>query len=502
VARKGLKKGLDLFGGETPVAAAPPPLSEKDEALLRELLQVALEERRGALAEDSLRRRHKDLHFRLRTRFGTYSVALAEALKAEVGGPLTRKHVLDELQARYGQGGPVTLEALVLEVPRTATALVRELGGMDAAWRELGIRPELALKDRRVPDNTLFSQVLELAGTVTGFGTEEELAEVSPYLGEAVRWRFGSFAAFRKGLSEWLSGQPLLYLAWGRNVLSRQLLAEVATTGRGGKGRFLSDVSKLKSAWSCTGCPRPALLWSDGTLVPVAPEEVPFVSFSSASVNGGQKMGVSRRTGRPLCLVSLDDREGVLAMATRRGLLKLLSLAQVRRVRKEGLPVIRLAEGDEVCAASVLGTRVTRVALVTRQGRGVAFSRDAWKLSSRGSMGHIRLRGTDGGAEVLEVVGLADGEDLALLGRSGFLLRLRSEEIPVRKGASLGRLLWRTPVVGAAACSDGTGLLIGTRKGRLLSCRGAEVPGRSAQCKGVHGIRLDGDDVAEVLRQI
>ncbi len=502
MALKGKNRGVDLFGGSAPTTTVVPPLSEKDEALLHELIQVAREERRGALSEDNLRRRHKDLHFRLRTRFSTLAGALGEALKLEVGSPLTRKLVLDELLTRYATGAPVTLEGLVRDVPRLANALIRELGGMDAAWKELGIRPDLALRDRRVPDDQLFGQVLDLAGTVSGFGTEEELAAVSPFLREAVRWRFGGFGAFRKGLAEWLSGQPLLYLVWGRNVLSRQLLAEVTTTGRGVKGRLLSDVTRMRAAWKCTGCPRPAFLWSDGSLVPIDPEEVPFVSFSSAAVNGGQKVSGSRRTGRPLCLVSLDDREGVLAMATRRGLLKLMSLSQVRRVRKDGLPVIRLGEGDEVSAAAVLGPGVKRVVIVTRQGRGVAFAREAWKMASRLSMGHVRLRGTDGGAEALEVVGLAEGEDLALLGRNGFLLRVRADEVPVRKGASLGRLLWRTPVVGAAACSDTTGLLLGTRKGRLLACSGADVPGRSAQCKGVHGVRLDGDDAPEVLRQV
>ncbi|MBM4352841.1 MAG: hypothetical protein FJ109_03450 [Deltaproteobacteria bacterium] len=502
MVRKGQSKGGDLFGGPAPVAAAPAPLTEKDEALLLELLRLALEERRGALAEDTLRKRQKDLYFRLRARFSTLAAALAEALKLELGGVLTRKDVLDDLRARYETGAPVTLEGVVGQSPRLASALVKEFGGMDAAWRELGIRPDLALKDRRMSDDALFGQVLELAGTVTGFATEEELAGASAFLREAVRWRFGSYNLFRKVLAEWLSGQPLLYLVWGRNVISRLLLAEVPLTGRGGKGRTLSDVSRMRSAWECTGCPRPALLWSDGCLVPLEVAEVPFVSFSSSSVNGGQKMSSSRKSGRPLCLVSLDDREGVLAMVTRGGLLKLMPLANARRVRKDGLPVIRLAEGDEVCAAAVLGPSVKRVVLVTRQGRGVAFVREGWKLASRISMGHIRLRESPEGLEPLEVVGLAEGEDLVLLGRNGFVLRLRGEEVPVRKGASRGRLLWRTPVVAAAACTDESRLLIGTRKGRLLSCSGTEVAGRSAQCKGVYGVRLDGDDLPEVLRRL
>jgi DNA gyrase/topoisomerase IV subunit A len=130
----------------------------------------------------------------------------------------------------------------------------------------------------------------------------------------------------------------------------------------------------------------------------------------------------------------------------------------------------------------------------------VAFERPGIKLSSRSSMGVYRLR-FDGekGGEPVAVLGTTSDQDLVLLGKTGALLRLGREEVPSRKGASLGRRLWRTPVVGAVAVAESSRLLIATRRGRLLCFPAMQLPTRQALRKGVLGIRLDGDDAPETI---
>ena len=135
--------------------------------------------------------------------------------------------------------------------------------------------------------------------------------------------------------------------------------------------------------------------------------------------------------------------------------------------------------------------------VVTRLGRAIAFDREHVRQSSRISMGYSRIRFMEKGDEVASIVAFRDGEDLVLLGRTGGLLRVGNHAILSRKGPSVGRKVWKTPLVAAQPCAGNGRLVIGTKKGRLVCMEIAQVRRTQLQRLGVGGLRLDSDDNPE-----
>lgn len=495
--RKDRKQGT-LFGGG--LEAAQGERSDKDEALLQELAQTLLETKARDVVESRFRTRHPELHFKVRSRFSSYCNALAMLLKDELGDPLGPDDVLAYLQARFDSGEPLTVEKVLVAEPRLAQALVAEFGTIDAALEALDIRPDVAAEERRWERERIFHTVLELMGDSVGELTDSLVAEQRPLLCEVIRLEFGTFSSFNKEFASWVEAQAAVFLVWGRGGLSRVLTRNLPVTSRAAKGRNLADIERVKLCFTARPGYRLHLLSTAGLLYPVDTSGVPFVSFGAGEGQAAVRMPSLRRGEKAVALLSLDQRDGFLGMVSRQGRMKLVPVSLIKRVRSQGTVVMKLAPGDRVAAAATLPSDFARAVVVTRNGRSVAFARDGVKLSSRTSMGVYRLR-FDGerGGEAVAVVGVGPEDDIILLGKNGNLIRLPPNEIPSRKGASLGRRVWRTPVIDAAGCPEAGRVLIATKRGRLLCFWGAEVPRRQAQRVGVMGIRLDGDDAPEMI---
>jgi len=496
------KRSATLFSGEESWKLGE-SLSQEEEELLERLAELGFEGRSDELTEPRFRRKHADFHYTLRSRFGSYSNAVGLLAKRELGSPLTAKQLLAQLKEMYGSGQPVTLESLIVEDLHLARAVVGEFGALANAWEEFGIDPATAEEDRRWERDKIFAEMLELVGDSPGDFSEDELLSDDPLLREVIRLAFGSFASFRKEFPLWVEEQPALFVYWGRQLLSRILLRSVSLTSRATKGRNLHEVSRIRNCFAGSSGQRLCFISTEGLLYPLDKAQIPFVSFGVDSGKAGYKLPALSRGEKPVAFLSWEEREGYLAMVTRLGRLKLVDLATFKRVRQQGTTMIRLAAGDQLAAATLIPKDFARVAVVTRNGRAVAFGRESLKLSTRTSMGVIRLRfDTDRNAEPVSILGFSDDEDLVLLGRNGNLLRLRNEEVPTRKGASLGRKLWKTQVVSTAVCPEQAKLLLATKRGRILHFWDAQVPLRHVQRIGVMGIRLETDDAPEVICSI
>ncbi len=494
---KGRKKQGVLFGGSEVAVAER---SDKDEALLEELGRTLLEAKARDVVESRFRTRNPELHFKIRSRFSSYCNGLALLLKDEIGDPLGAADVLSYLQSRFDSGEPLTLENVLVAEPRLAQALVTEFGSIETALEALDIRPDVAAEERRWERERIFHTVLELMGDSVGELTDTLVAEQRPLLFEVIRLEFGNFKSFNKEFAAWVEAQAALFLVWGRGGMSRVLTRNLPVTSRAAKGRNLADIKRVKLCFTARPGFHLHLLSSAGLLYPVDSSGVPFVSFGAGEGQAALRMPSLRRGERAVALLSLDQRDGFLSTVSKQGRLKVIPVSLIKRVRSQGTVVMKLAPGDRLAAAATLPADFSRVVVVTRNGRSVAFERDGLKLSSRTSMGVYRLR-FDGerGGEAVAVVGVGPEDDVILLGKNGNVLRLPPNEIPSRKGASLGRRVWRTPVVDAAGCPEAGRVLIATKRGRLLCFWGAQVPRRQAQRVGVMGIRLDGDDTPEMI---
>ena len=476
-------------------------LSAEEEEFVSRLGKLGFEGKAGDLLEHRFRRKHPDLHFECRSRFGNYGNALALLLKRELGSPLTRKQLLAHVKSLYATGEAVTLESLVVTDPRMANALLGEFGNLATAFEELGIDAVTAGTDRRWEAQRVFEEMLDIVGETPSSFSENELLAEAPLLSEVIRQTFGSFASFRKEFFHWVEEQPAVFVYWGRHQLSRMLLRSLTVTSRAAKGRGLPEVSRLRDCFVERADRTTCFLSTEGLLYPVQTNQVPFVQLTAGGGKTGFKLAQLQRGEKPVSFLSWAGSDGYLAIATRLGRLKLVDLASFKRIRTQGIIMIGLARGDQVAAAAIVPKDFARLVVVTRAGRAAGFERTNLKLSSRSSQGVIRLRfQSERNAEPVSVLGLAEGEDIVLLGKNGKLLRLEQGEVPVRKGASLGRRVWKTQVVSATGCPEQAKLLIATKKGRLLWFWDAQVPRRHAGRLGVMGIRLESDDSPEVIR--
>ena len=498
-AKKGSKQRQSLLFGSDSVADIE-TLTDEDKELLARLGEAGFEGRGGDLVEGRFRKKHPDLHFALRGRFSSFCNALAIALKHELGSPLTAREMQSFMKREYASGRALTLESLVARNPLMARAIVAQWGSLSSALEDLDIAASIAAHDRRWDKETIFAEVLDVLGDSPATPTEEAVREGGALLAEVLLGRFGNFSSFKKEFAVWLVEQPALFVVRGRNVLSRILLSDVGLASRPSKGKGMPGVQRVR--WCATAPPGDKLyaVSSDGLIYPVDVGSIPFLTSGALDGKAAVKMPAMGRGEKPVALVSLDVKGGALAMVTRRGRLKLVDVGKIKRIRQAGTTVLRLAADDQLAAAAVIPAETTRLAIVTRNGRAVAFQRDSLKLSTRTSMGVIRVRfEKERNAEPLALIGFRGDEDVLLLGRNANLLRLRNSEIPTRKGASLGRRLWRTPVIAASAVPEQSKIVLASRKGRVLSFWDSQVPRRHVLRRGVMGIRLDPDDAPESL---
>jgi len=492
---KGKSKTLPFLstgGGAEPAAVVP----EADRELLSRFVDAVLDTRMSQMSEERFRGGHPQLYFDLRARFGSFPAALASALKFEVGNRRRRSDLLSVVKEAWDSGESVTLERFVRKDPRTARAILGEFGTLGRALAELGLDPRIAAEDRRWPKEHVFQAVLGLAGEAPDELEEQDLERADRLVSEVIRKVFPSYPAFRKELKEWLAVQPCLYLVWGRQVVTRLLRDRVVLTSRAGGGKMFLGPGRLQDCAVTKPGEKLYCLSTTGMLYPV--EGAPFVSGGSLDAKEGLRLSFLGKGEKVAAMLHWSGQDGALAMATSLGRVKLVELSSFSRVRDTGLVVARVAPGDSIAAAAVVGTAWEKLAVVTRKGRGVGLARETVRAASRNSRGNLRLR-MEGGDEPAAVVGLGAGQDLVMLGKNGNLLRVAGAAASCRKGRARGIRLSKVPVVAARGVGAGNGLLLATRKGRLLAFREEEVASRGVRCVGVKSLSLDPDDAVEGL---
>jgi len=490
---------MELFSTPPKTPAEIKELTQEDEALLDQLVQVVLDSRNATeLLEPKLHKAHPDLIFKLRTRFGSYPTALGVLAKREIGDRPTRKGLLSKLGAMYASGAPITLDGLVRADARLARDVLIEFGTLDAVFQELDVSAAAATKDRRWDRDELFRRGLDFLTSPTGGLPEAEISAKDAVFYEALRHGFGSFHAFQREFSGWLSSQRSVAVMYGRAQLGRVLLCYLPETLRAARGRRFPEVAKLQQITPVMPGQRMFAVSPQGLLYPVDGTAVPLLFPSEESELPSYRVSQITRGARDTSLLAWGDHKGILAIATRKGRVKTVDLELIRRVYTAGVIVATLEEGDRVAAAEVVPEDFQRLLVVTENGRAVALERDALRQKSRKARGILRVRFEEDDS-VVAVLGIREKDDVLLLGDSGNVLRIRSTDITSRRSLSIGRLVWKSKIRCAAVCWEGCSVIVGTRRARMVLFAENEIPRRGLRRRGVAGITLDSDDVPEAL---
>ncbi len=278
---------------------------------------------------------------------------------------------------------------------------------------------------------------------------------------------------------------------------------------RGGKGVIGSDLATgdfVKQLMTCSThdylmffTNRGKVLWLKAYDVP----EAERYSKGKAMIN----MLNLRDNEAVTKVISLNNFEDSLFMATKKGIVKKVSLRHFSKPRASGIKAINLPNDDsDVLIGVELLKKGQEVLLATKKGKAIRFNEDEVREMGRASYGvnGIKIDGSD------EVVSLEILETKAIITitKKGFGKRTAVEDY--RKTARAGKGVINLKVsektgdvVATVSVNDNDSIIITTAKGIVIrtSLKNIRIMGRAAQ--GVKIVKLQtGDYVTDLVKVI
>ncbi len=198
------------------------------------------------------------------------------------------------------------------------------------------------------------------------------------------------------------------------------------------------------------------------------------------------------------------EENNYLFMATKKGVVKKVTIREFANVRKSGIAAISLRDDDDLIEVAVTDGHKD-VMLVTKCGQCIRFNEKDVRPMGRSATGVRGIRLSDGD----EVIGmrLCDGErDLLIVTENGMGKRTRKDEFSAQsrggKGVRCYRITEKTGnPVGAVSVDDGDEIMIINTAGIVIRipCSDVSVHGRFSS--GVKLINLtDGAKVAGIAK--
>jgi len=191
-----------------------------------------------------------------------------------------------------------------------------------------------------------------------------------------------------------------------------------------------------------------------------------------------------------------------LIFATKKGIVKKMSLMLLKNIRSNGIRATLLREGDEIAGVRMIGEG-DRVVLSTRNGYACMFYENQLRRMGRNAMGvrGIRLRDD----EVVSIESAKEG-DLLTVTENGYGKRTSIDEYRITKRGARGVITIKTnerngKVVDVIAVKDENEILISSREGMMVRIRAADIRRQGRNTMGVRLMRLNkGDKVVSVTK--
>ena len=209
-------------------------------------------------------------------------------------------------------------------------------------------------------------------------------------------------------------------------------------------------------------------------------------------------------------LVQLQDGEKVTAMfpadralmesptylvtATRQGLIKRTRLSECSNIRKGGLLVQTIREGDELISVEVSGGQNDFI-IASREGKCIRFSEEDVRPTGRGGMGvrSIRLDGQD---VVVDMVKVISGGSVLTVTEKGMGKRTEEEQYRQQGRGGKGILaMTLTERTGSLAClkmvTDEQDVMLVRDDGTVIRTPASQIPVIGRATQGVRLMRVD-----------
>ncbi len=206
-------------------------------------------------------------------------------------------------------------------------------------------------------------------------------------------------------------------------------------------------------------------------------------------------------------VISVNNFEGSLFMATKKGRVKKISLKHFSKPRASGIKAINLpADNSDVLIGVELVEKGQDVSLATKKGKAIRFSSDGVREMGRASYGvtGIKMNAED---EVVSL-GILNTEAVLTITKNGYGKRTAVKDYRKTTRAGKGvinlKVSQKTGEVVTSICvNDHNSIIITTAKGMVIrtSLKNIRVMGRAAQ--GVRIVKLQqGDYVTDLIKVV
>lgn len=185
----------------------------------------------------------------------------------------------------------------------------------------------------------------------------------------------------------------------------------------------------------------------------------------------------------PVLIYSIhhDSTAKYLLCVTKSGIVKKTAIGEyTKTVRKTGIPVIKLREGDALAAIALINDE--ELILASKNGHAIRFSSAEVGASGRTTMG---VKGINIGADD-EVKALAvirdNSDDLGVFTASGLGKRISLSELPVQKRGGKGVTISKTELTNVVMINDSDNvLLVGATGSICIEAKEIPVATRTSQ---------------------
>jgi DNA gyrase subunit A len=309
-----------------------------------------------------------------------------------------------------------------------------------------------------------------------------------------------------------ITREDMVILISHRGYIKRIPVAAYRRQGRGGKGSsstVLKDDDFIEQLFVASTHDYVLFITSKGKSYWVKVHEIPESSRQAK----GQSIKVLLSIGGEeeiTAIVNLHgfDEPQFVFMATRRGVVKKVPVADFANARTRGIVAIYLDEGD-----NLVGARLTsgsdEMVLVTRKGWALRFAEKAVRAMGRASRGVLGIKLSDKD-ELAGVALVRPGEQLLVVSEFGFGKRTEYDNFAQHGRGTRGQVVYRATektgeVVAALPVSQKDDLVCITSQGNTLKLRLADIAVLGKTAMGVRIVNITRPDlvvgVARVVKE-
>ncbi len=318
---------------------------------------------------------------------------------------------------------------------------------------------------------------------------EEELKEIKERFGDARKTQILSEDI--EIIEEERPAEEVLVLISEEGYIRKLSLEQFSTQKRGGKGVLaFSSEEKLKATLQTKDFASVLIFTTSGKVYPLELKDIPM---STRQAKGTHLKNFLPKLDGEIAFMLPYPGEGYLLLATQAGIIKKIPSEELVKIRKSGLSVINLKEGDRLLFG-VTTTGKDSLILLTKEGMALHLKEEEVRPMGRQAEGVIGIRLGERD-EVVSLIKVAEGDFVFTITEKGYGKKTSLSDFRLQGRGGKGII--------AHALSDKTGLLVEgmiikegeeififASSGKVIRIEEKDIPEQGRNTKGVRLISL------------